>query len=165
MQVTIREFKSSDELFIVKSTEELQDYLVIVDQMKFTRIMPEYGESSAKKLLEDVSRNNGIVYVAEDQGQNVGFVAGIIYEWSPEILLECIPLKSGRILELFVESKHRRQNIGTVLMERMEEYFRQNGCDVSRVEVFQPNTEAHNFYENLGYQDRMIDMIKKLKQP
>jgi ribosomal protein S18 acetylase RimI-like enzyme len=44
----------------------------------------------------------------------------------------------------------------------MERYFRQNGCDVSRVEVFEPNVKAHAFYQKLGYHDRMFDMIKKM---
>jgi ribosomal protein S18 acetylase RimI-like enzyme len=141
--------------------EELQDYLVNVDEMKFTRRMPEYGEHFTEKLLHEIRDKNGRIYVAENEGRIVGFIARIVYEWSTEVLLECIPLKSGRILELFVDSKHRRQRIGKMLMRKMEEYFCASGCNVFRVEVFEPNTEAYQFYEGLGYQDRIIDMIKK----
>lgn len=79
-----------------------------------------------------------------------------------EELLECEPLKSGRLLELFVDPSFREQNIGTTLMKRMEKHFEQNGFDVSRVEISEPNIKAYQFYINLGYQDRMIDMIKQL---
>lgn len=161
MKVEIREYKSSDRLHIVRCMEELQDYLVNVDEMKFTRRMPEYGEHFTKKLLQEVRDKNGRIYIAENEGEIVGFIAGIVYEWSSEVLLECIPLKSGRVLELFVDSKHRRQGIGKMLMRKMEECFRESGCDVLRVEVFEPNTEAYQFYQGLGYQDRIIDMIKK----
>jgi len=89
-------------------------------------------------------------------------ITGVIYTKSQEELLECEPLKSERILELFVEPSFKEQNIVTTLMKRMEKHFEQNGCDVSRVEIFEPNIKAHQFYINLGYQDRMIDMIKQL---
>jgi ribosomal protein S18 acetylase RimI-like enzyme len=152
---------ASDRPHIVKCMEELQDYLVKIDEMKFTRRMPEYGEHFTEKLLHEVHDKNGRIYVAEDEDKIVGFIAGIVYEWSTEVLLECIPLKSGRILELFVDSKHRRQGIGKMLIRKIEEYFRTSGCDVYRVEVFKPNTEAYQFYQGLGYQDRIVDMTKK----
>jgi ribosomal protein S18 acetylase RimI-like enzyme len=161
LKLKIREYVASDRAHIVGCMEELQDYLVNVDEMKFTRRMLEYGERFTEKLLQEVRDKKGRIYVAESQGKIVGFIAGIVYEWSTEVLLECIPLKSGRILELFVDSKHRRQGIGKMLMRKMEEYFHMGGCDVFRVEVFEPNTEAYQFYQGLGYQDRIIDMIKK----
>jgi hypothetical protein len=36
--------------------EELQEYLVAVDQMKFTRRMPEYGEVFTRKLQKTLAR-------------------------------------------------------------------------------------------------------------
>jgi ribosomal protein S18 acetylase RimI-like enzyme len=161
LKLKIREYKPSDRPRIVRCIEELQDYLVNVDELKFTRRMPEYGEHFTEKLLQEVRDKNGRIYVAENKNKIVGFIAGIVYEWSTEVLLECIPLKSGRILELFVDSKHRRRGIGKMLMRKIEEYFRMSGCNVFRVEVFKPNTEAYQFYQVLGYQDRIIDMIKK----
>ena len=66
------------------------------------------------------------------------------------------------MIELYLEEGSRGKGIGTRLMKMMEEYFRQNNCDVSKVEVFAPNIKAHNFYRELGYQDRAIDMTKIL---
>jgi ribosomal protein S18 acetylase RimI-like enzyme len=37
-----------------------------------------------------------------------------------------------------------------MLAEKMEKHFRENRCDVSRVEVFEPNVKAHRFYRKLG---------------
>ena len=62
---------------------------------------------------------------------------------------------------MFVDSKHRRQGVGKMLMRKIEEYFRMSGCNVFRVEVFEPNAEAYHFYQGLGYQDRIVDMMKK----
>jgi len=162
MDIRIRDYQPLDRPHIVRCIEGLQDYLIIIDQMKFTRRMPKYGEHFTQELLKKVNRNNGVIYVAEHKGRVIGFIAGIIFEWSEKELLECVPLKSGRILELFIDSNYRGQGVGTMLTEKMERYFRQNGCDVSRVEVFEPNVKAHYFYQKLGYHDRMFDMIKKM---
>jgi len=77
-------------------------------------------------------------------------------------LLECAPSKDEVILELFVGVPYRRQKVGTTLMQRIEDYFQQKGCDASRVEVFETSDKAHNLYKKLGYVDRVIFMTEEL---
>ena len=93
----------------------------------------------------------------------MGCIAGNIEQQSKDNLLECIPTKSGRILELFVSDSYRGLELGKKLMQKMEDYFQKNKCDVVRIEVFVPNKNTHHFYQNLDYSDRVVDMIKKLK--
>jgi len=162
MKIKVRKYRSSDRPSIVQCMERFGDYLITVDHMKRQRRMPGYGEWFTSKMLEDVDKNNGLIYVVEKEARIVAFIAGTILGQSKQDLLECVPAKDGRIIELFVDEKLRGQGIGTRLMGMMEEYFREKGCDVSRVEVFEPNVKAHNFYRKLGYRDRMIDMIKML---
>jgi len=162
MKIDIRKYKPSDKPSIVRLMEKFGDYLVTIDQMKRTRRMPDYSEYFTNKMLEDVNKHTGIIYIAENEGRIVGFIAGMIPRQSQEESLETVPSKAGRITELFIDEQFRGQGIGKRLIEKMEEYFRQNGCDVSRVEVFEPNVKAHNFYQKLGYQDRSIDMLKNL---
>lgn len=130
--------------------------------MERTRRMPAYGESYTERLFETIGKNEGTAYVAELDDEIVGFIAGLIRTQSREDLHECIPSKDGRILELLVDAAHRTQGIGTMLMQKIEEYFRQKGCDVAGVEVFEPNVNAHQLYMKLGYRDRTVDMIKQL---
>ena len=162
MKENIRKYRSSDKPSIIKLMEEFGDYLVAVDTMKRQRRAPEFGEYFTQKMIENDKKNDGIVYVAEQEGRIVGFIAGIMPKPSKEDLLECIPGKGGRIIELFVSEQYRNQKVGTVLMEKMEVYFRKAGCDVIKVEVFAPNIHAYQFYQRLGYQDRSFDLIKKL---
>jgi len=162
MKINIRKYQPSDAPSIVKCMERFGDYLVTVDSMKRQRRMPGFGEYFTQKMLKDVEKNYGIIYVVENERQIIGFIAGVILRQTEEDLLECVPTKAGRIIELFVDEQFRREGIGTMLMEKVEEHFRQNGCDVSRVEVFEPNVKAHNFYRKLGYRDRSIDMVKIL---
>jgi ribosomal protein S18 acetylase RimI-like enzyme len=102
-----------------------------------------------------------VIYIAEREDRIIGFVAVAIEAQRKNDLLECVPSKAGRILELYVEERYRGQNIGKSILERAEEYLKQRKCDVLRIEVFEPNVKAHNFYQKQGYKDRIVDMIKK----
>jgi GNAT superfamily N-acetyltransferase len=162
MEVTIREYCGSDRTALVRLLEELQDYLVSIDDLKRERRMPEYGESYTERTLQNVAKNNGIIYVAENRGRIVGLVVGIMPEQTKEELLEHIPFKRGVVLELIVDERYREKGVGTMLMEKMEDYFKRNGCSVSGIGVFFPNKDAYHLYSKLGYRERDIWMTKKL---
>ncbi len=162
MQIEVREYCCSDRASFVELMEELQDYLVSVDDLKRLRRLPEYGESYTKRTLENVAKNNGIVYVAEADGQIVGVVVGAINEQTKEELLEVVPCKRGAVLELIVKSGYREKGIGKLLMQKIETYFKNKGCNISGIDVFPPNEKAYRFYSKLGYRDRNIWMAKNL---
>jgi hypothetical protein len=78
--------------------------------------MLNYGKSYTRRLLTEIDKNEGIAYVAEHENRIIGFVASIIRRQSKEDLLECLPSTDGRIVKLFVDPQHGRQNVGTVLI-------------------------------------------------
>jgi len=158
---TIRQYRISDRASMIKCMEGLQDYLISIDEMRRERRMPGYGESYTERLLMRIRREDGIAYVAEDQGRIIGLIAGVILRQSKEDLLECVPSKDGRILELFVDPQHRGREVGRMLMEKIERYFVEKKCDAVHVEVFAPNLDARAFYRRVGYGDRVVDMMKK----
>jgi GNAT superfamily N-acetyltransferase len=163
MEVAIREYPDSDRKAFVKLMEELQDYLVSLGDLKRMRRMPEYGESYTERTLQNVAKSNGVIYIAETKGRIVGLVVGIIHEQTREDLLEHVPFKRGIVLELIVTHEYREKGIGTILMEKIEGYFKQNGCSVAGVDVFFPNKIAYRLYTKLGYHDRDIWMTKTLQ--
>ncbi len=162
MKVTIRKYRRADRTEFVRLMEELQDYLVSIDDLKRERRMPEYAESYTQRTLQNVEKNDGIICVAESEGRIVGLVVGIMPEQTKEELLERVPFKRGVVLELIVENTYRGKGLGTMLMKSIESHFKQNGCSVSGVDVFYPNKNAHRLYNKLGYSERTIWMTKKL---
>ena len=70
--------------------------------------------------------------------------------------------KRGIITELIVTSKIKSNGIGKELIDKMENYFRDNNCEYVLVDVFAYNENAINFYERKGYHPRMHTDIKKL---
>ena len=160
--IKVIEYKG-DKKVLVKLIEELQDYLVKVDPLKRRIRLPEYGEIYIDNLLKEISENNGIIYIAEFKNTPVGMIAVIIEEFTKNDEIEYISSKPAKVLELIVSEKNRGKNIGKLLMDKMEEYFKTKECDIIQVKVFEPNKDAHGFYKKLGYQDRFIDMIKESK--
>ncbi len=160
--VRIRKYNPSDRKDLVMSLEDLCDYLIPLDPLKRIRRLPAWGKTYTRSLLGKIKHHHGVIYIARYDNKVIGVIAGIILRQSKLDLLEFAPTKFGRALELFVDEKYRRKYVGQLLMEKMEYYFRLQGCDFVRIEVFEPNTNAHSFYQSLGYSDRLRDMIKKL---
>ncbi len=163
MKVKIREYEESDRASFVKLMEQLMDYIVSTDDLKRTRRLPEFGESYTQRTLQKISEQNGVIYVAEQEGKIVGLIVGTIPEQTEEELLEVLPAKCGEVLELVVKTEYRRKGIGTMLMNKLLDYFRKNNCTTSGVVVLAPNENAHRLYSKMGYKNRTYYMIKDLQ--
>lgn len=142
--------------------ENLQDFIVSIDPLKRNRRLREYGKYYTNNLLKKVSKQNGIIILAYEQDRVIGCIVGVIEEQSKDDVLGCIPTKAGRVLELFVSEEYRHCGVGSKLMKKVGDYFKHKKCDITRIEVFEPNKSAYNFYKKLGYSDRIIDLIKKI---
>jgi GNAT superfamily N-acetyltransferase len=72
--------------------------------------------------------------------------------WVHAILSECI--EAGTYVTiggLVVERTHRSRGIGRVLIERAEEWAREEGCSMVRLWSTTARSAAHRFYERHGY--------------
>jgi len=163
MKIKLKKYQKNDFKNLDGCMVQLQDFLVKIDLLKKLRRAPKYSPQYANNILEKVAEYDGVIFLAYDDKKIVGCIVGIIEKQSEKNLLECVPTRAGRIVELFVSSKYRSLGIGKQLMSKMENYMRKKKCEIIRVEVFEPNKAAHNFYEKLDYKDRVIDMIKLLK--
>lgn len=161
--ISLRPYQTADEPVLVQLMRELQKHIAVIDPFRRVR-MPK--DSDAEKyvqyLLQKLQDGNGTIFVAEDTGNLLGFIAGSIPEDDPEDLLDHYTAKEGKIHELVVSETHRGRGIGKMLVEKMEEELRAQGCAYIRVGCFAPNTDTHAFYEKNGYSDRYIEMLKKL---
>ncbi len=100
--------------------------------------------------------------MAQLRGKAVGCVVGIIKESTTVDLIDLFPFKDGRIIELFVEPLHRKLGVGSLLLKKIEQFFRAHGCGMSELGVFATNTNAFKFYKKYGYSERNVGMGKKL---
>jgi ribosomal protein S18 acetylase RimI-like enzyme len=160
--VKIRKYRESDRNALAKLLEELMDYIASIDDLKRIRRMPMFGESYTQRMLQRVAENNGIIYVAELEGELAGAAIGTMPEQTEEDRLEHVPAKFGEVLELVLKAEYRDRGVGTMLMKKLEEYFKENGCNIAGVGVSVPNRNAYRLYRKLGFEDRSIYMTKDL---
>lgn len=162
MNIKIREYQDKDRQLLQLLIESLMDCVVAMDPINRIRRMKRFGEVNIKKLLKKIDENGGNIYFAEVDGEVVGYVAGFVAKQSKENLLEVIPTRLGVIDDLYVNDNHRGKGIGTVLMKKIEDYFKSVNCDSIWIEVFAPNKKAHEYYKKKGFADREIGMLKKI---
>ena len=112
--------------------------------------------------LEEVKNNNGKCYLAIEDDKAIGLIMGTIIKFDEYDYLDYKCPKEGEITELIVTSKIRSKGVGQLLMNKLEEYFKSEGCEYVLVDVFAYNRNGIKFYDKQGYHPRMHTEIKKL---
>jgi ribosomal protein S18 acetylase RimI-like enzyme len=162
-KLIIRKFEDKDSEVIARMSEDFIDYIATLDPQKRVIKRDRYGIDYLEKQLRDIKNKNGIFLVAETQNNICGYGIGLVESLEPDDLMEVLPHTPGRIAELYVDDKYRGMGIGTQLLNELESYLKEKGCNPIHIGVFVPNQRARKLYEKLGYGDRDIDMIKFLK--
>ncbi len=72
-----------------------------------------------------------------------------------EIMFSGVPhrFKMGHILNIAVETSHRRRGFGTRLIEEIESRFSERSATKVTLEVRESNTSARSFYQHRGYEE------------
>lgn len=141
---------------------ELEEYIVSIDKDNLDCVHPEYIEKMAVLDLEEVKNNNGKCYIAVCNNKVMGLIMGTIIKFDEYDYLDYKCPKCGEVTELVVSKKVRSSGIGTLLMNKIEEYFKSIGCEYISIEVFAYNKMGINFYEKHGYHTRGLIDIKKI---
>jgi GNAT superfamily N-acetyltransferase len=100
----------------------------------------ELGE----RLSRILQRTDQRFMIAELAGSPIGWVHAAIWEF---VETEAFVVIAG----LVVDRRCRRQGIGRALMAQAERWALEQGCRVVRLWSSVGRTEAHAFYERLGY--------------
>jgi GNAT superfamily N-acetyltransferase len=114
----------------------------LLDQLGYPQDDPGATAARLRSWADDPT---SAVFVADAEGKLLGLAAVHV---EPFIQFDG---SSGRIVALVVSDQARRQGVATQLMTAAESFAAGQGC--IRFEVTSSNyrTEAHEFYERLGY--------------
>lgn len=106
--------------------------------------------------LADMAAEDRIVLVAEVSGQVVGCLTTSVMR----VLHRPAPI--GRISMMVVDEAHRSGGIGARLVRAAEQALAAQGCYMVEVTSHQRRTEAHRFYERLGYEKTSVRLARTL---
>lgn len=161
--IDIHPYHSADQSALLQLMTELQGFIAPLDPLHRLKTTEDFNaEAYIDQLLRQTKEEHGIILIAKEEEVVIGFIAGTIPDTTDEDLLDHYPAIEGRVVELVVSEKYRGKNVGRILMDELEQYFRKNECEFVRVGCFAPNVGTHAFYEKCGYGDRYIEMLKKL---
>ena len=141
---------------------ELEEYIVSIDKDELDILHPEYRDKMAIIDLEEVQNENGKCFLAIENDKAIGLIMGTIPEYEEYDYLDYKCPKRGVITELVISKNIRGNGIGNELITKMENYFKEQGCEYVLVDVFAYNERGLNFYNKQGYHPRMYVDIKKL---
>ncbi len=113
-----------------------------------------------KQMHERVRRYDGVIVMAELDGETVGFVTVLrrVPRSEPD---DPVPWHSF-VSELSVARQARSQGIGKVLMAQAEQLARDAGSPELRLAVAGGNDGAGRFYARLGFQTLATTLAKRL---
>ena len=141
---------------------ELEEYILTIDKDNLDQLHPEYRDKMAILDLEEVNNNDGKCYLAVENNKVVGLIMGYVRTYDEYDYLDYKCPRSGEVSELIVSKNARSKGIGKQLMQKIEEYLTEVGCEYIFIDVFAYNKNAIKFYEKLGFHTRGLIDVKKL---
>ena len=159
----IREYQTEDYSQICLLMEDFQAYLAALDSRQMIIVDENFGQRYVDETLKALIKDNGKFWVILAEEKIIAFAIGIIpNSENPFHTIGYKPKKEGIITELFVAKEYRGQGLGKKLITIIEQYFRENNCNYSRLAVMRDNREAHQAYLKMGFQDQTIEMVRRI---
>ncbi len=118
----------------------------------------ECDPALVKSKIEKLDSKREAVFVAEEESQLLGFIHVERYE---VLYFESM----ANILGLAVKKDFQKQGLGKALLLAAENWAQENGIYLMRLNSGINRTDAHGFYEHLGYvsEKEQKRFVKNLK--
>jgi len=144
--------------------------------------------ASVVEMRKQILRPANKFFVAEKQGQVVGYLKLTLYGLNPtrnelgtlrwlmdrmeRVARNSFNLLFGRprpnvetaggyIAGIFVHAEARKTNVGRLLVTAAENWLRSNGINSAELHVLYVNEDARRFWESMGYAPLTLGMRKK----
>ncbi|GAB5490263.1 MAG: hypothetical protein Phog2KO_04780 [Phototrophicaceae bacterium] len=151
----IRPVKTEDVDAVGKLWFELVTY-----HQDLSDMMPIPAEDGAERysarIRWSVDDNHVQTFVAEDEGEIVGYVYGTVVDLLPEMFKD---ERAGIVGDIYVTGKKRGTGVGTALMETMKNWFKLRGVTHYEWYVAAMNEQGIRFWEKtMGGKPVMVRM-------
>jgi GNAT superfamily N-acetyltransferase len=128
------------------------------DPQRFMSAGTDAADGYAWFLERQLKDSNVVVYVAEHEGDVVGYVyAGIEPISWKELRDEC-----GFIHDVVVDERGRRGGTATALIDKAIEWMRERGMPRVMLWTAEKNAGAQQLFSKLGFRRTMVEMTREL---
>jgi len=157
-EVTVRPARREDEAAMGRLGAMLVAEHHDFDPKRFIAPLPQLRERYGQFLVSQIARPGMIVLVAERGGTLIGYAFGGM-EGSDYMALRG---PAGVLHDLVVDPEHRRQGVGTDLLEAALRALK--GLGAPRVLLFtaEKNHGAQAIFASAGFRRTMIEMTREL---
>lgn len=132
---------------------ELTDLAILQKEL----INEEPNLAKMQELFPIISKDrNYYLLGVRKAGRLVGSLVAIACH---DLFGECVPFMI--VENVIIAEQHRRQGIGTMLMEKVEAIARERGCRYITLLSAAQRAEAKDFYQSLGYDSENYWGFKK----
>ena len=104
-------------------------------------------ENFGKFILENMSKDDAIVYIAEANGELVGHILATIQSYPPAFEIK----RYGLVNDLAIASGYRRKGIGEHLLGMVKEWFAGKGMKRLEIEVAISNEVSTAFWNKMSF--------------
>ncbi|WGV23589.1 GNAT family N-acetyltransferase [Halotia branconii] len=130
---------------ILAADEHLEGLTVLFDQYRVFYQQTSDLESAKKFLDERLQNRDSVIFVANDQGDLVGFTQ--LYPSFSSVSMKRVWILN----DLFVQEVHRNKGVARLLMEAAENYAKQSKAVRVVLSTQILNSAAQELYESRGY--------------
>lgn len=149
--------------------QETRDAAIIAElnsavQNLHARKYPEYFkpydyQAVLRSMTEMLAKKNWFAFVATVAGQPAGYVLFYIRDYVENPFRYAY---SGlHIDQLAIKEEFQRRNVGSLLMDKVEEFARSRSIAQLELTYWDKNTEAGNFYAKRGFINGMHFVTRK----
>jgi len=157
-QVVIRPVTTADAPAIAALWASLVAYHKALDSA-LPPAAPNGSGRYTKRLLQQLDDPYTCALVADDKGQIVGFILGMVVDLLPDIFAQ---EPGGFLADVFVDAPYRRRGIGKALVEALIDWLRRQNVTHFDWHVAAQNPDALAFWRSFGGREVMIRMRASL---
>ncbi len=156
----IRKATSGD----IKKLSELagknMDYHAKIIRSLKLRTNSEVKENYKKYFLEVLRNVNKRVYVADSEGELIGYIEGVVRRGTKYMRYS----KEASIRDFFVDKKYRKEGVGRELTDALIKWFKEKKVERIALSVNSENIPAIKFYEKYGFKEVVKEMSLEIKE-
>jgi predicted N-acetyltransferase YhbS len=156
LSITVRRYNRRDRHAVLKIAVESFSGVCLDENIEkaFGKIGAEWKQHKIDTIDYDLTNNPASCFVAEVEGEVVGFVCNRLYH----------NRSVGHVANLAVRTDMQGKGVGKALMNATLEFFRSSGMRYARIETLDQNERGKKFYPSLGFKEvgKQIFFFKKL---